>query len=357
MFYLLHEYFSAINLLKYISFRGWGAMFTALLISFLIGGKVINWLKSIQSNGQPIRDDGPESHFKKAGTPTMGGIMILASIVISVLLWADLSNLYVWITLFVTLSFGLLGLLDDYKKLKHNNTKGISGKRKMLWQLLTSLLAAIAISSLAKAEHQTTLAFPFFKNFLLDLSIFYYVFVIVVITGASNAVNLTDGLDGLAIGAVIICTGCFAIFAYLVGNAVFANYLQLHHVADAGELAVICAAVIGSGLGFLWFNASPARVFMGDTGSLSLGGLIGTMSVITKHEIVLAITGGLFVMEALSVMIQVGSYKLTGKRVFKMAPIHHHFEQLGWSETTVVTRFWILAIIFALLGLSTLKLR
>lgn len=346
-----------LNILKYITFRSACALATALLIFFVFGSRMILLLKAIQEHGQPIRSDGPESHFSKKGTPTMGGLGIIFSIIISTLLWADLRNAFVWITLFVLLSFGLLGFLDDYMKIKYKNSKGVSGKKKLVWQFLTSFVAIYFIMLADNGNDVTGLAFPFVKNYLLELGLFYFVFGAIVITGASNAVNLTDGLDGLAIGPIIISSACFALISYLVGSKVFAEYLQLNYVPNSGELMVVCAAIIGSGLGFLWYNAPPAQVFMGDVGSLALGGVIGVMSVITKHEIVLAIIGGLFVIEAVSVILQVYYFKATKKRLFRMAPIHHHFEKIGWSETKVVIRFWIIAIIFALIGLSTLKLR
>lgn len=346
------------NLFRYLTFRSGGAVFTALIISFVIGPKVINWLKSKQAEGQPIREDGPESHLlTKKGTPTMGGMMILLSVTISTLLWADLSNEYVWIVILVTLGFGLIGFVDDYKKLTKRSSDGLRGKQKLLLQFSISFIAAYFISSAATPEHASHLAFPFFKDFLLDLGLLYFIFVGVVMVGSSNAVNLTDGLDGLAIVPIMIAAACFGLISYVVGNFNFAEYLQIHFVKGSGEITIFCAALIGAGLGFLWFNAPPAKVFMGDTGSLALGGALGTIAVITKHEIVLAIIGGLFVVEALSVIIQVVSFKLTGKRVFKMAPIHHHYEKLGWSEPTIVIRFWIIAVVLALLGLATLKLR
>lgn len=361
LYYLLlplAEHYSFFNIFRYITFRSGGAMLTALTICFVFGGPLITWLKSKQGKGQPIREDGPASHLlTKKGTPTMGGLMILMALFISTLLWADLKNPYIWIVLGVTGAFGFLGFMDDYLKVSKRNTKGVSGKMKLACQFAVSIAACIAISSLATPDKATHLAVPFFKTVLIDLGYFYFVFGMLVLVGASNAVNLTDGLDGLAIGPIMIAASCFALISYLAGNAVFANYLQIHSVPRAGELTVLCAAVLGAGLGFLWFNAPPARVFMGDTGSLSLGGTIGTISVITKHELVLAIIGGLFVIEAVSVILQVASFKTTGKRIFKMAPIHHHFEKVGWSEPTVVIRFWIIAIIFALIGLSTLKLR
>ena len=349
---------SFFNLFRYITFRSGAAVFTALILSFYFGPKIIRWLKSKQAEGQPIRLDGPESHLlTKKGTPTMGGVMILLAVTVSTLLWADLANPYIWIVLFVTLGFGAIGFRDDYLKLTKRNTKGLSSRQKMAWQAVISIIAASAVQFLAPDNLAGQIAVPFFKNILIDAGIFYVPFALLVLVGASNAVNLTDGLDGLAIVPIMIVAGCFALITYLVGNAVFANYLQIHSVPGAGELAVFCAALVGASLGFLWFNAPPAQVFMGDTGSLAFGGSLGIISVIARHELVLAIIGGLFVLEALSVIIQVVSFKTRGKRVFKMAPIHHHFEKLGWKEPTVVIRFWIISCIFALLGLATLKLR
>jgi phospho-N-acetylmuramoyl-pentapeptide-transferase len=353
----LSQDFSVFNLFRYITFRTGGAILTALILCFILGPRIIGWLKSKQGEGQPIRDDGPESHFKKKGTPTMGGLMILVASFTSTLLWMDLSNRYTWIALLVTLGFGLVGFTDDYLKLTKRNTKGVPGKVRLLLQALIALAAAFAIMTISKGPISGALAVPIFKDILLQLGWFFLPFAAFVIVGAANAVNLTDGLDGLATGPIMIAASCFGLIAYLVGNSVFATYLQLHEVPGAGELAVFCGALVGACMGFLWFNAPPAQVFMGDTGSLSLGGAIGAVSVITKHEIVLAIIGGLFVVETLSVVIQVASFKLTGKRVFRMAPIHHHFEKKGWSEPTVVIRFWIIAAILALIGLSTLKLR
>ena len=354
----LAEHFSFFNVFRYITFRSGGAMLTSLFICFTWGAPLIQWLKGKQGKGQPIREDGPASHLlTKKGTPTMGGLMILGSLFVSTLLWADLENSYIWIVLLVTAAYGFIGFMDDYLKVTKRNTKGVSGKQKLIGQSVIALLACILISQIAPEQHTTHLAVPFFKNVLINLGIFYFVFGMLVIIGASNAVNLTDGLDGLAIGPIMIVGCCFALIAYLTGNAKFANYLQIIAIPGAGELTVLCAAMLGAGLGFLWFNAPPAKIFMGDTGSLALGGAIGTMSVITKHELVLSIIGGLFVVEAVSVILQVASFKMTGKRIFKMAPIHHHFEKMGWSEPTVVIRFWIIAIIFALIGLSTLKLR
>lgn len=358
LYNLLAEHNSLFNILRYITFRSGGAVFTALFLSFYIGPKVIRWLKSKQAEGQPIRLDGPESHIiSKKGTPTMGGLMILISVTISTLLWSDLKNPYMWIVLFVMLSFGMIGFFDDYLKLTKRNSKGLSSRKKILGQAVFSLVAVLLIQMVATPTLASHISVPFFKNVLIDAGIFYIPFAMIVLIGASNAVNLTDGLDGLAIVPIMIVAGCFALIAYLIGRTDFSGYLQLNFVAGAGELAVFCAALVGASLGFLWFNAQPAEVFMGDTGSLSLGGALGAISVITKHEFVLAIIGGLFVVEALSVIIQVVSFKTRGKRVFKMAPIHHHFEKIGWSESKVVIRFWIIACIFALLGLATLKIR
>lgn len=348
---------SALNVLKYITFRSGAGMFTAMLIAIALGKRSIAWLSALQNGGQPIRNDGPETHQNKIGTPTMGGLLILGAVLISTLLWADLTNPYIWIVMFVTYSYGLLGFLDDYRKVKMRNSKGVSGKVKMVWQLVTGVAAAIMIGYISISEHATMLAIPFLKNTAINLGVVYFLFASIVITGTSNAVNLTDGLDGLATGPIVLVTMCLALICYLAGNSVFADYLYIYHVPHSGELAVFCACVVGASLGFLWYNAPPAQIFMGDVGSLALGGAIGTISVIAKHELVLLILGGLFVIEALSVIIQVASFKLRGKRVFKMAPIHHHYEKLGWSETKVVIRFWIIAIIFAIIGLSTLKLR
>jgi phospho-N-acetylmuramoyl-pentapeptide-transferase len=352
------------NLFRYITFRTGGALFTSAMIVFLFGPRIIDSLRLRQGRGQPIRADGPQTHFKKAGTPTMGGLMILSGIIGSSLLWADLSSVYVLVTLIVTLGFGAIGFYDDYLKVTKQSHMGFSGKARLGIEFVIAGLAVFFImqATLAStAENSATfgssLAFPFLKDFFLDLGLFFVLFGAFVIVGAGNAVNLTDGLDGLAIGPVMIAAAAFGVIAYLSGNALFANYLQINFVPGTGELAVVLGAVIGAGLGFLWFNAPPAAIFMGDTGSLALGGLIGTVAVATKHEIVMAIIGGLFVMEALSVMIQVGVFKMTGKRVFLMAPIHHHFEKKGWTESQVVVRFWIIAIILALVGLSTLKLR
>ncbi len=346
------------NLMTYITFRSGLAVVFSLIFSFIIGPIIIAKLKTRQKNGQPIRNDGPNSHLIKAGTPTMGGIIIIASTLFSVLLLANLANPYVWISIFVMVSFGFLGFLDDYQKIVKFDTKGLSGWGKLLVQLIVSFIAFAAIKYFTTHSYVTDLTIPFFKNLLIDLGYFYFPFAMIVIIGSSNAVNLTDGLDGLAIGTVVIVTCAFAIISYLVGNITYANYLQIIYVPNVGELTVLCAAIIGSGLGFLWYNCRPAEIFMGDTGSLSLGGVIGTISVITKHEIILSIIGGIFVVETMSVIIQVLYFKITGgKRFFKMAPLHHHFEKQGWAESKVVIRFWILAIIFVLIGLSSLKLR
>ena len=350
--------FHIANLFTYISFRSGLAILVSMSLSLYIGPKLIRYLKGIQKNGQPIRNDGPTSHFSKAGTPTMGGLMILGSTTITTLLLANLSNPYIWIVLFVLISFGILGFIDDYKKVSKNNYRGVSGRMKLVIQFIISAVAFIAILYCSRPEFATQLAFPFFKNLFLDLGYFYIPFAMVVVIGSSNAVNLTDGLDGLAIGSIAIAVASFGLISYLVGNSIYANYLQIIHVPHVGELTVLCAAIIGSSLGFLWYNAQPAEIFMGDTGSLSLGGVIGIISVITKHELVLCIIGGVFVIETLSVIIQVSYFKRTGgKRIFLMAPLHHHFEKKGWPESKVVIRFWILAIVFALIGLSSLKLR
>jgi len=356
--YPLADEFGPFNLFRYLTFRTGGAIMTAMLVAFLFGEPLINWLRSRQGKGQPIRSDGPQSHIvAKRGTPTMGGFLILLGLSLGTLLWADLSNRYVWAVLLVTTGFGCIGFYDDYLKVTKQNTKGVPGKLKLVLQIAISAVAAIWISSVMREPLSTSLAVPFFKDVLLNFGVFMVPFMVFVMIGASNAVNLTDGLDGLAIVPVMIAAASFALIAYLVGNAVFANYLQIRAVPGAGELAVFCGALVGAGIGFLWFNAPPAMVFMGDTGSLSLGGALGAVAVVTKHELVLAIIGGLFVLETVSVIVQVASFKLTGKRVFRMAPLHHHFEQKGWAEATIVIRFWIIAVILALAGLSTLKLR
>ncbi|EIM71996.1 phospho-N-acetylmuramoyl-pentapeptide-transferase [Nitratireductor aquibiodomus RA22] len=348
---------SVFNVFRYITFRTGGALITSALIVFLFGPMIIASLRVRQGKGQPIRADGPQTHFKKAGTPTMGGLMMLSGILGSCALWANLSSVYVWVVLMVTVGFGAIGFYDDYLKVTKQSHLGFSGKARLSAEFLIAGIAAWTIMQAGQAPFSSSLTFPFFKDFLLNLGIFFIPFAAFVIVGAGNAVNLTDGLDGLATVPVMVAAASFGVIAYLSGNAIFANYLQIHFVPGTGELAVILGAVIGAGLGFLWFNAPPAAIFMGDTGSLALGGLIGSVAVATKHEIVLAIIGGLFVVEILSVIIQVAVFKMTGKRVFLMAPIHHHFEKLGWTESQVVIRFWIIAVLLALIGLSTLKLR
>jgi phospho-N-acetylmuramoyl-pentapeptide-transferase len=358
LLYPLADQFQAFNLFRYITFRSGGAVVTALVISFLCGRPIIAWLRSKQTNGQPIRLDGPAGHLvRKKGTPTMGGFLILLALTVATLLWADLANPYVWIVLLVTVGFGLIGFFDDYKKLTSNSHRGLPGMTKIALEVGVGVLACLAVEHFSPAALANTLAVPFLKNVLIPLDGLFVPFAVLVIIGASNAVNLTDGLDGLAIVPAMIAAGCFGLIAYLVGNAVFANYLQIHHVPGAGELTVFCGAMVGASLGFLWFNAPPAMVFMGDTGSLSIGGALGAISVVTKHELVLAIIGWLFVLEAVSVIVQVASFKITGRRVFRMAPLHHHFEQKGWAEPTIVIRFWIIASILAIAGLATLKLR
>jgi phospho-N-acetylmuramoyl-pentapeptide-transferase len=354
----LSPYFSPLNIFRYITFRTGGATATGMLFVFLFGPAIISLLRVRQGKGQPIREDGPQSHLlTKRGTPTMGGLMILAGVLVSTLLWANLENHYVWIVLFVTVGFGAIGFYDDYLKVTKQSHKGFSGRSRLTIEAIIAIVACLAISYMATPGLANKLALPFSKDLIVNLGWFYVIFAGFVIVGAGNAVNITDGLDGLAIVPVMIAAGTFGFIAYLSGNAVFSNYLQIHFVPGTGELAVLCGALIGAGLGFLWFNAPPAQIFMGDTGSLALGGMLGAIAVAAKHEIVLAIVGGLFVLEILSVIIQVTSFKLTGKRVFKMAPIHHHFEQLGWTEPQVVIRFWIIAVVLALTGLATLKLR
>lgn len=356
MLYLLAEHLGfpgPLNLIRYLSFRSGAAIATAMLIGLIIAPKFIMMLRVKQGKGQPIREDGPQSHLAKRGTPTMGGLMILISLTISSLLWMDLSNSLVWACLFVTLGFGCIGFLDDYDKVTKRSHKGVSGKIRLLAEFAVAGIACMLILQ----RTGTGLYLPFVSGQYVELSYFYYVFAMLVIVGAGNAVNLTDGLDGLATFPVIIASLTFLVIAYLTGNAKFAAYLGIPHVVGAGDLAIFCAAIIGAGLAFLWYNAPPAAIFMGDTGSLALGGALGAIAVTAQHEIVLAVVGGLFVVEALSVIIQVGFYKRTGRRVFRMAPIHHHFEQLGWSESTVVVRFWIVSIVLALAGLATLKIR
>ena len=362
MLYWLSQFsdvFNVLNVFRYITFRTGGAVLTALLFVFLFGPAIIEKLRVSQGKGQPIRDDGPQSHLlTKKGTPTMGGLMILSGLVVSTLLWANLSNPHVWVVLVVTLGFGAIGFADDYLKVTHGSAKGgLSGRLRIALEAVIAGAAVVVLTQLDASSASTALAMPFFKDLVLNLGWFFIAVGAFVIVGAGNAVNLTDGLDGLAIVPVMIAAATFSLIAYLAGNIVFSDYLQIRHIAGAGELAIVCGAMIGAGLGFLWFNAPPASIFMGDTGSLALGGMLGTIAVATKHEIALAIIGGLFVLEAVSVIVQVVSFKLTGKRIFKMAPIHHHFEQLGWTEAQIVIRFWIIALVLALIGLSTLKLR
>ena len=349
---------SAFNIFRYITFRTGGALITALLFVFLFGPIIIRSLRIRQGKGQPIRTDGPERHLlSKQGTPTMGGLMILSGVTFATLLWGNLQNPYVWVVLIVTLVYGAVGLYDDYLKVTRQSAEGSGGRVRLLIEAAVALVATYVIASVGEAPLSTALAIPFFKNVLIHLGWLFVPFGAFIIVGAGNAVNLTDGLDGLAIVPVMIAAATFGFIAYLVGNALFAEYLQIHFVQGTGELAVICGALVGAGLGFLWFNAPPAQIFMGDTGSLALGGALGTIAVATKHELVLGIVGGLFVLEAVSVIVQVASFRLFGKRVFRMAPLHHHYEQKGWAESTVVIRFWIIAVVLALLGLATLKLR
>jgi phospho-N-acetylmuramoyl-pentapeptide-transferase len=354
----LIDQFILFNLFRYLTFRSGAACMTALVLSLLLGPRFIRWLKSVQGAGQPIRPDGPERHLiEKKGTPTMGGVLILAAFGVSTLLWADLRSGYVWAVLLLTLGYGALGFVDDYIKLSKASFRGLSGRGKLLVQALLGLLAAMWIGALTHGPLATGLTVPVFKDVLIPFGFAFPLVGMFVMLGSSNAVNLTDGLDGLAIVPTIICAAVFALIAYLVGNKLFADYLQLTHVPGVGELTVVCAALIGAGMGFLWFNAPPAAVFMGDTGSLALGGALGAIAVAVKHEIVLAIVGGLFVVETVSVIIQVFWYKRTGRRVFLMAPLHHHFEKKGWKEPTIVIRFWIISMILALVGLATLKIR
>jgi phospho-N-acetylmuramoyl-pentapeptide-transferase len=346
------------NVFRYLTVRTGGAMFTAALFVFLFGPWIIDHLRVRQGKGQPIREDGPESHLvSKRGTPTMGGLIILTAVTVSAVLWANPVNPYVWIVLGVTLCFGLVGFYDDYLKVTKQTHGGFAGRLRLIIEAVVAFGACWALVSLGRPPFATSLTIPFFKELVFNLGWFSLIFGTFIIVGAGNAVNLTDGLDGLAIGPVMIAAGCFGVFSYVVGNALLTDYLQLHFVSGTGELAILCGAVIGAGLGFLWFNAPPASIFMGDTGSLALGGLLGSVAVATKHEIELAIVGGLFVLEAVSVIVQVISFRLTGKRVFRMAPLHHHFEKKGWTEPQIVIRFWIISIVLALAGLSTLKLR
>ncbi len=352
--YPLAEQYGLFNVFRYITFRSLGSAVTALLLSLFLGPLLINWLKTLQMK-QVVRTDGPQTHLKKSGTPTMGGVLILFALFASLLLWVDLTNVSVWIVVFVTFCYGLIGFVDDYRKVVQKNPKGLSARQKMFWQILVAGAASYFFLHYAKVNSE--LHFPFFKNLVIDLGWVYVPFAICVIVGSSNAVNLTDGLDGLAIGPVITTAGTFMLLAYLAGHVKIAEYLEIPYVAGSGELAVFAAATAAAGLGFLWFNTHPAQVFMGDVGSLSLGGAIGSLAVVTKNEVLLCIVGGIFVVEALSVMIQVVSFKTRGKRVFRMAPLHHHFELKGWPEPKVIVRFWIISILLAIVALSTLKLR
>jgi phospho-N-acetylmuramoyl-pentapeptide-transferase len=360
MLYWLVDFAStipALNVFRYITFRTGGAMVTGALFVFLFGPWIIDNLRLRQGKGQPIRSDGPQSHLAKKGTPTMGGLMILSGLVVGTVLWANPLNPYVWIVLAVTLGFGFVGFYDDYLKVTKQSDKGFSGRTRLAIETIIAAAACYALMRLGRGPLSSSLAVPFLKDTAVNLGWFFVIFGGFIVVGAGNAVNLTDGLDGLAIVPVMIAAASFGLISYLVGNLVFSDYLQINYVAGTGELAVLCGALLGAGLGFLWFNAPPASIFMGDTGSLALGGMLGTIAVAVKHEFVLAVIGGLFVLEAVSVIVQVASFKLTGKRVFRMAPIHHHFEQKGWTEPQIVIRFWIISVMLALAGLSTLKLR
>ena len=353
----LVDQFSALNVFRYLTFRTGLSVITSLGIVFLIGETFIRFIETHKITG-PIREDGPIDHIvKKVGTPTMGGVLILVGILFGTLLWADLKNPYIWVLLMVATSFGLLGAVDDYLKIKRNNSRGISSTMKIFCQIILSLVAILFLLKYGNNDHLKNLYFPFLKNVVIHLGIFFIPFTIFIIVGSSNAVNLTDGLDGLATVPVMLVGLSFTLICYVVGNTVFSEYLQIPYIPNIGEVSIFCGSIVGSCLGFLWYNAPPAKIFMGDTGSLSLGGSLGAISVISKHEIVLGIIGGLFVLETISVIIQVLSFKLTGKRVFMMAPLHHHFEKKGWAESTIVIRFWIISIILALIGLATLKLR
>jgi len=357
LFSNLVDIFSFFNVFKYLTVRTGLSMFTSMIVVFVVGNPLINYFSAKQIHN-PIRDDGPSEHIvKKIGTPTMGGLMILMGVFSGVLLWGDLSNPYNWFLIYIAGSFGLLGAYDDYKKIKKNNSSGISSKFKIFIQIILALVGIFIIYFYSESSEINKLYFPFFKNLVINLGWFFVPFYLFVLVGSSNAVNLTDGLDGLATVPVMLVAACFAFISYVTGNIVFSDYLQIPYIEGVGEASIFCGSIIGACLGFLWFNAPPAKIFMGDTGSLSLGGSLGAVGIITKHEIVLAITGGLFVLEAVSVIAQVVSFKLTGKRIFKMAPIHHHFEKKGWPESTVVIRFWIISIILAMIGLATLKLR
>jgi phospho-N-acetylmuramoyl-pentapeptide-transferase len=356
LLYPLHSVFSGFNVFKYITFRSAGAVITALIVSFALGPRMIAWLRRLKV-GQHVRDDGPQTHLNKQGTPTMGGLLIIAALVSSAMLWSDLTNKYVWVVLFATLSFGGIGFWDDYLKVVKKRSTGLRAKHKFALQIAASLAIGFFLYYNPADPNITHLSVPFMKRLLIDLGWFYIPFVVIVIVGSSNAVNLTDGLDGLAIGLVGIASTANAVLVYLGGNKIISDYLKILYIPGSGELVIFCGALLGASLGFLWYNTHPAEVFMGDVGSLSLGGALGTLAVVTKHELILIIVGGIFVMETVSVVLQVASYRLTGKRIFKMAPIHHHFEEIGWPESKVIVRFWIAGIILALVSISSLKLR
>jgi phospho-N-acetylmuramoyl-pentapeptide-transferase len=356
LLYPLHKSVAVFNVFKYITFRSAAAVVTALIVTFALGPRIFRWLRALKV-GQQVRDDGPQSHLTKKGTPTMGGILIIAAVAASILLWADLTNRYVWVVLFATLAFGGIGFIDDYRKVVKKRSTGLTAKEKFGLQIAASLLIGVFLYFFSGDPSAAHLTVPFFKRLVVDLGWFYIPFSILVIVGSSNAVNLTDGLDGLAAGLVGIAAAANAVLVYIGGNKIIADYLKIQYIPGSGELAVVCAALVGASLGFLWYNAHPAEVFMGDVGSLSLGGALGALAVVTKHELILIVVGGIFVAEALSVMLQVASYKLTGRRIFKMAPVHHHFEELGWPESKVIVRFWIVGIILALVSLASLKLR
>jgi phospho-N-acetylmuramoyl-pentapeptide-transferase len=348
--------YSFFNVFRYLTFRAICGVLTALIFSFIAGPVLIRRLERIGA-GQPIRDDGPQTHLDKAGTPTMGGVLILAAVTLSTLLWADLGNRFVWITLLTCIAFGVIGWVDDYEKLAHGNSRGIGSRQKFFWQSLAAFVAALALYLMAESPAETTLIVPLFKDVALDLGFGFVVLTWFVITGSSNAVNLTDGLDGLAILPSVLVAGGLGVFAYLTGHALFSGYLGIPFIPGVGEVLIFCAALVGAGLGFLWFNTYPAQVFMGDIGALALGAALGTVAVVVRQEIVLAIMGGLFVMETVSVVLQVASFRLLGRRIFRMAPLHHHFEQKGWKEPQVTVRFWIISLILVLIGLATLKIR
>jgi phospho-N-acetylmuramoyl-pentapeptide-transferase len=356
LFDYLSQFYSGFNVFQYLTLRAILGVLTALVLSFVIGPRMIKWLGAYNV-GQPVRDDGPPTHLSKAGTPTMGGALILVAVGITTLLWCDLGNRYVWVVFIVTMLFGLIGGIDDYLKLRYGNAKGLSARNKFLWQSLVGLTAAIWLYVAAQSPAETTLIVPVFKNILIPMGLLFIPFAYLVIVGASNAVNLTDGLDGLAIMPAVLVGGALGVFAYVTGHVNFSNYLQIPYIAGVGEITVFCAALVGAGLGFLWFNAYPAQVFMGDVGALALGAALGVVAVVVRQELVLLVMGGVFVMETVSVILQVTSYKLTGRRIFRMAPLHHHFELKGWPEPRVIVRFWIVTVILVLIGLATLKVR